>query len=115
MSRVATENRYLLLLFELAVKLKLQVRMRDCNGAKIGSRACPARQATETQPCGGFPCARWAKWNTWSPCSQTCGESEQVRVRTCIFGQIGDDGCAAKDAKEQQACKLRDCGKFTSL
>jgi len=86
-----------------------QVRMRDCNGAKIGSRACPARQATETQPCGGFPCARWAKWNTWSPCSQTCGESEQVRVRTCIFGQIGDDGCAAKDAKEQQACKLRDC------
>ena len=89
--------------------------MRDCNGDTVGSRACPARLATETQPCGGFPCARWAKWNTWSPCSQTCGNSEQVRVRTCIFGKIGDDGCAAEDAKEQQACRLADCGKFTSL
>ena len=89
----------------------MKIRNRACIGANVGSRQCPANKAIETQPCGGFPCARWAEWNSWSPCSKTCGQSQQVRVRTCIFGQIGDDGCKANDAKEEQACQLSECGK----
>jgi len=88
-----------------------QIRSRKCNGSRIGSRACPARDAQETQPCGGFPCARWAKWNSWSPCADTCGDSQQVRVRTCIFGQIGDPGCDVNDAKQLQKCKLAECAQ----
>lgn len=86
-----------------------QIRNRQCNGAKIGSQMCPAGQNIETQPCGGFPCARWASWNNWAPCSKTCGSSESVRVRTCIFGSVGDDGCPDDGAKEAKVCKKDTC------
>jgi len=86
-----------------------QIRNRQCNGAKIGSDSCPKGENIETQPCGGFPCARWASWNNWSPCSKTCGVSESVRVRTCIFGSIGDDGCPEKDSKDARQCTKDAC------
>ena len=89
-----------------------KIRNRQCNGAKIGSDSCPKGENVETQPCGGFPCARWASWNNWSPCSRTCGVSESVRVRTCIFGSIGDDGCPEEDSKDNRECKQDTCGKF---
>ena len=89
-----------------------KIRNRQCNGAKIGSDSCPKGENVETQPCGGFPCARWASWNNWSPCSRTCGVSESVRVRTCIFGSIGDDGCPEEDSKDNRECKQETCGKF---
>ena len=88
-----------------------KIRNRQCNGAKIGSDSCPRGENIETQPCGGFPCARWASWNNWSPCSRTCGVSESVRIRTCIFGSIGDDGCPEKDSKDARECKQETCGK----
>ena len=92
-----------------------KIRNRQCNGAKIGSDSCPKGENIETQPCGGFPCARWASWNNWSPCSRTCGVSESVRVRTCIFGSIGDDGCPEEDSKDARECKQETCSKFIEI
>ena len=96
---------------KLSVANISKIRNRQCNGAKIGSDSCPKGEHVETQPCGGFPCARWASWNNWSPCSKTCGVSESVRVRTCIFGSIGDDGCPEADSKDSRECKQKACGK----
>ena len=101
-----------LFLFFVLIDKLIKVRVRDCEGAKVGQTPCPIEGYVQTQPCGGLPCARWAAWGDWGHCSATCGEGEKIRKRFCNFGDIGDDGCAEDQATQSLACQKTACCKF---
>lgn len=40
----------------------------------------------EQVPCDLPPCAFWAQWHEWTPCTVTCGEGVKHRTRICQYG-----------------------------
>ena len=76
-----------------------QLRSRSCrdsNGNPCGT--CPG-SGSETRPCIGGRCFRFADWTTWSTCSSACsqqrtricqdGNNRRVNDRFCEDGPIG--------------------------
>ena len=42
-------------------------------------------------------CPFWSPWGRLSECDLTCGGGIQTRMRTCMEGNPGDDGCLGPD------------------
>ncbi|VDO18166.1 unnamed protein product, partial [Brugia timori] len=59
---------------------------------------------------GGTLLQLWSDWSDWLPCSASCGEGIQIRVRKCIAGN-----CPKLDSViDQRRCVLRPCPEWTS-
>lgn len=59
----------------------------------------------------------WGSWLPWSPCSETCGQGIQSRLRLCNNPPPAFDGpqCEGSDT-QTQVCKERPCpGKKTRI
>ncbi|XP_059922302.1 hemicentin-1-like [Gadus macrocephalus] len=99
-----------------------RTRVRSCSSppAQHGGAVCEGR-AVEAILCSVRPCpvaGSWAAWLPWSPCSETCGEGTQSRLRLCNDPPPAFDGprCAGPDA-QTQLCRERPCpvdGKWSS-
>ncbi len=52
----------------------------------------------------------WSTWNAWTPCSETCGNGNRNRNRTCDnpLPQFGGDDCVG-DLIENEVCYLGGC------
>ena len=50
----------------------------------------------------------WDGWTAWSECSRTCGEGVQTHMRSCLFGEQGEQGCLG-DAFESRSCTVKVC------
>ena len=48
-------------------------------------------------------CPAWSSWKIDTPCSVTCGQGYSSKYRTCINGQIGEEGCQG-NARAQSVC-----------
>ncbi|MEQ2292216.1 Hemicentin-1, partial [Ameca splendens] len=91
-----------------------QKRVRQCNKPlpANGGRHC-AGSDTETRSCQGKPCpvdGNWSQWSSWEECSQTCGQGNKTRVRSCSnpTAQHGGRPCVGK-AVEAIMCSVRPC------
>ncbi|XP_078312840.1 A disintegrin and metalloproteinase with thrombospondin motifs adt-1-like [Crassostrea virginica] len=82
-----------------------RTRSRGCSKTPAGS--CNFQQ-TQSEPCVGPPCpidGAWSDWSSWSPCSNSCGEGQETRTRTCTNPAPAHGGkeCPG-EAKETRAC-----------
>merc|ERR1712179_876166 len=61
---------------------------------------------TETPQETEYPVdAHWANWESWSPCSRTCGRGTQRRYRRCNVAQNGGSkSTCTKGERKQQSC-----------
>ena len=87
-------------------------RRRDCSSPKPqfgGNNCLLIGPSAATEPCNLSPCpidGMWAAWQTWSPCSTTCGGlGTRSRERTCTnpAPQYTGMGCNGS-AMEAEAC-----------
>ena len=53
---------------------------------------------------------KWNSWGQWGDCSQTCGDGQQTRNRTCDnpAPDHGGDPCDS-DVSETRQCKILEC------
>ena len=59
----------------------------------------------------------WNEWTDWSACGASCGDSVQMRNRSCSNPRPNDygDDCEG-DETETQACNIAECpGKIYCL
>lgn len=91
-----------------------QIRERLCNGV-----ICPERER-QARTCNVEACSAkekqlkdkilWDTWSDWLPCSETCGEGVQMRIRKCITSN-----CPKSDAiTQQRRCVLRPCPQWSN-
>ncbi|KAL4635075.1 hemicentin-1 [Arapaima gigas] len=94
--------------------LGIQRRLRQCSNPlpANGGHHCTGPD-TETRSCQGKPCpvdGSWSEWTAWEECSNTCGQGNRTRVRTCSNppAQHGGRPCEGK-AVEAVVCSIRPC------
>ena len=52
-------------------------------------------------------CPTWSSWNTFGDCSATCNGGNQVRLRQCINGNVGDTGCHDESDLNLRLCNTQ--------
>ncbi|CAK8691082.1 unnamed protein product [Clavelina lepadiformis] len=89
-------------------------RSRECNNppAQYGGSPCNGL-AIERLVCVEPRCAvngGWSRWGPWLPCSASCGDSVQIRLRHCNNPTPSGDGvkCFGRDTESRQ-CDARPC------
>ncbi|CAH2253813.1 thrombospondin type-1 domain-containing 1 [Pelobates cultripes] len=50
----------------------------------------------------------WSLWQSWSPCSTTCGDGQRQRHRECLSTSLLNPSCNGSP-KEISICSLEDC------
>ncbi|XP_063781939.1 ADAMTS-like protein 5 isoform X2 [Pseudophryne corroboree] len=50
----------------------------------------------------------WGSWQSWSPCSRTCGGGAAVRTRHCAIRDSSGPDCPG-DTRQYQVCNIKDC------
>ena len=78
-------------------------RSRTCSEPLFGGKPCNV-PLTESKPCTGLllSCDKtYNDWQSWGPCSQSCGpDGERIRRRTCTGRAL----CDGVDITERQIC-----------
>ena len=87
-----------------------RTRVRSVRAApQHGGRACGA--LTQTRTCSsGKKCpvaCTMAAWGSWSKCSRTCGEGNNMRVRKVLKAAVGNGYCPP--TTESRICVARGC------
>jgi len=90
----------------------IQDKTRECNNGRVGELDCIGATA-ETRECYGArrECEYWGPWESWHPCSVTCGQGITRRTRPCMNGNPGDVGCPG-EATETDTCEMSACEYF---
>ncbi|XP_068700145.1 uncharacterized protein [Montipora foliosa] len=94
-------------------------RTRTCDSPKAANNGRPcAGEGHETAECRMTPCplnGDWSSWTSWSPCSVTCGNGRQERMRKCNapVPEYGGKFCEGP-AREFHNCEEDDCPGFWS-
>ena len=91
--------------------LRYRSRTCDTNARSDISGSCPGESA-ESEKCNAFPCAQGvlSRWSEWGPCSTSCNQGWQVRIRNCINPYTGnEDGSCKEPLTETLSCNLGVC------
>ncbi|PFX32412.1 Hemicentin-1 [Stylophora pistillata] len=92
----------------------VQDRQRTCTNPPPAHSGRPCDgSSVETRFCKQFPCpvhGNWARWQSWSICSKSCGGGDQSRMRTCTNPPPlhGGRQCLGRN-KETRSCNRRPC------
>ena len=78
-------------------------RIRECLGGEPGDEGCHEGTFADSEPCMVQQCPiGWRRWSEWSPCSNSCEEGVQIRIRECIGG---GKTCEQGDTSESRPCR----------
>ena len=81
----------------------IQLRTRACNKPPPthGGKLCPGEQS-ETRECKSKPCAVWANWGSWAPCTTT-------RKRACVIAGTNtpSNSCPGKPQEIKNCIKCQ--------
>ncbi|XP_053325662.1 hemicentin-1 [Spea bombifrons] len=91
---------------------KTRTRVCDNPSPQEGGKACEG-DAVDEAVCNIEPCpvhGLWSSWLPWGPCSKTCGQGTQTRVRLCNNPPPSFDGlyCEGQDT-QMQVCSDQNC------
>ncbi|XP_014802303.1 PREDICTED: hemicentin-1 [Calidris pugnax] len=91
-----------------------RTRTRTCSNppAQHGGKPCDG-SAVDSVMCNIRPCpvdGAWSSWLPWAPCSETCGQGTQTRLRLCTSPPPSHGGshCEGSDT-QTQVCSRRRC------
>ena len=56
-----------------------------------------------------FHVKSWAPWQDWGECSVTCGGGARFRIRECLGGEPGDEGCHQGTFSDSEPCMDQQC------
>uniref|UniRef100_A0A8C4QIS0 Uncharacterized protein n=1 Tax=Eptatretus burgeri TaxID=7764 RepID=A0A8C4QIS0_EPTBU len=88
----------------------VRTRSRDCRGPHSGGLPCEGT-GTQTKVCNIALCpvdGHWADWADWPPCSVSCGNGTQQRLRECVGPIYGGAECLGPWS-ERRTCFVRQC------
>ena len=82
-------------------------RQRSC----LYGGKCPGSNMEEENCIDGRRpvCPEWSSWKIGVMCSVTCGVGMSNQYRTCVNGQIGEEGCQGPAAKHSQCDTQTEC------
>merc|ERR1712136_438814 len=86
----------------------IRVGTRNCVNGNPGSPGCPGSDVLQ-EPCNTKDCPIWSEWSDWGECSVTCESGVEMRSRTCVNGQVGDEGCHEGNVTDTKYCFKRSC------
>ncbi|CAH1773844.1 unnamed protein product [Owenia fusiformis] len=93
----------------------IRTRNRTCDGPYYNGEECHGPD-TQTEICGTETClisGLWLSWETWSPCSTTCGGGSRSRERHCNTTSFGDRTKECEgNSTETQDCHTYDCEPY---
>ncbi|XP_076098251.1 SCO-spondin-like [Mytilus galloprovincialis] len=87
-----------------------QMRNRTCVNPKFGGSSCIG-ESTEEKTCNKHHCpvdGYWLEWSEWDECSESCGDGEQTRNRTCMEPLYGGKPCDG-NINETKHCYIKSC------
>ncbi|XP_039268950.2 hemicentin-1-like [Styela clava] len=92
-----------------------RTRIRFCNSPPPanGGNDC-VKNSEDSTPCEQGPCpvnGGWGEYGSWEPCSVTCGQGHEMRLRECSnpTPQYGGLPCSG-DGFEKRLCRKTPCG-----
>uniref|UniRef100_UPI004038E811 SCO-spondin-like n=1 Tax=Callospermophilus lateralis TaxID=76772 RepID=UPI004038E811 len=92
--------------------LGLTFQRRELLRPPLPGGSCPLGQL-RSQPCFVQACpvaGAWAEWETWGPCSVSCGGGHQSRQRSCMDPPPKNGGAPCPGASRERApCGLQPC------
>lgn len=99
----------------------VKTRTRTCTNPypAYGGRVCVGQDRSEVLCTKNPPCPAkistsrhgvWGPWDSWEPCSATCGVGYRRRFRTCNNSLNGD--CTGSDV-EYEKCHLKSCPEIS--
>jgi hypothetical protein len=77
--------------------------------AAYGGSDCPA--TSESQPCNTQYCSVdcvMGEWQSWGPCSKTCGSGATYRTRTSLTPP-SNGGAACGETEDHVPCNTQAC------
>ncbi|XP_069119936.1 uncharacterized protein [Argopecten irradians] len=93
----------------------------QCDGTEFDLGSCRWSNTACSQ-CGNFAAVEcvddktlpvdggWSRWSDFGPCSVTCGQGHQIRIRTCDNPSPGNGGKACKGGDQDgRACTNVEC------
>lgn len=86
----------------------IRVGTRECVNGNPGAPGCPGGDVLQ-EPCNQQDCPTWSEWSDWGDCSVSCDSGVEMRSRTCVNGQVGDEGCHDGNVTETTYCFKRNC------
>uniref|UniRef100_H2Y3E3 Hemicentin-1 n=1 Tax=Ciona intestinalis TaxID=7719 RepID=H2Y3E3_CIOIN len=86
-------------------------RTRECVGGVLGEGECVG-DVEDIQNCQTQGCPYWSPWQD-SDCSVTCGVGSMQRTRTCMDGNVGDDGCIGDTSSTMPCNTQKQCEEWT--
>uniref|UniRef100_UPI00193A61B8 uncharacterized protein LOC120335429 n=1 Tax=Styela clava TaxID=7725 RepID=UPI00193A61B8 len=87
-----------------------RVRSRTCDRDADGEFLCPG-EFYDSRSCIEGLCPYWDEWTSWTDCSTTCAAGERTRIRRCVNGDVGEEGCEGSDS-ESGACNENELCPF---
>ncbi|KAJ6596002.1 Hemicentin-1, partial [Pseudolycoriella hygida] len=92
----------------------IRQRYRRCDSPvpRLGGKSCFGNEI-EHQICSVQFCpvdGGWSEWNSWSPCSATCGSGTKIRTRNCDNPPASHGGtyCEGNNS-ESTICSVQSC------